>query len=35
MWTRGGGVLEPYGPRGHVDPKREDDEIGHVMCGGK
>ena len=32
MWTRGGGVLEPCGPNGHVDLEREDDEIGLVMC---
>jgi len=35
MWKRGGGVPDSFGPSDHVDPEREDDEIGHVMCEGE
>jgi len=35
MWTRGGGVLVPYGANGHVDPKKGNGETGLVMCGGE
>jgi len=34
-WKWGGSVPEPCGPSGHVDPKMEDDERGHVMCRGE